>query len=97
MLADEENQFREDAAKSRERARNCEQKADMRLWEQNYRKHAKTLKPLREKETEMHRIINDPSTKKTPKAKAERESDKLYKIIWDLIKFGGYVNPKGDE
>lgn len=94
MLVDQELQYREDAAALRERARNCEWLADERLWEQNYRKHAKTLNPLIEKETELHRILNDPATKKTAKAKADRESDKLHKIIWGLLKFGQCAEAK---
>lgn len=62
--------------------------ADEYLWELNFRKHIKTLKPLLERETEVHRLINDPATKKTAKRKLESESDKLHKAIWRIMKYG---------
>jgi uncharacterized Zn finger protein (UPF0148 family) len=93
-LAQKEMELRSVAQAIRAKADEVEHEADERLWELNYRKHVKVLKPLSDRETELHRIINDPDTKKTALKKAERESAKIYDVIWRLMKYGRDVDVK---
>ncbi len=93
-LACQEKKKRDLAEKHRDEANRIEREADYMLYEQNYRKHIKTLKPLQERDAELRRIINDPSTKKTALAKAEREFDKIDKAFWGVMKYGKFTDPK---
>jgi hypothetical protein len=93
-LKKQESELRNRINQLREQARSLESDADYMLWEQNYRKHITTLKLLQEKEDQLLEIINNPSTTKTKKAKAEREENRIYKAFWGLMKYGAHCDPK---
>lgn len=93
-LRQEERKAREMFRKAQALAEAFERKADEHLWELNYRKHVAVLKPMVEDQTRLHKIINDPSTKKTVKAKAIRAAEATYKSIWYLMKYGKDLEPE---
>jgi len=86
-----EQNDREMVRKGRAVADAMEQRANQYLYEQNYRKHIKTLKPLVERDAELRKIINDPKTSKTAKKKAEREFHLIDEAFWGMLKFGKEV------
>ena len=68
--------------------------ANYALYEQNYRKHIATLKPLQDQIYSLRNVINDSKTSKTAKEKAEREHAKIEKIFWDLMKHGAHCDAR---
>src|SRR5512133_715438 len=66
--------------------------AEDRQWELNYRKHVEILKPLMQKNDELLKIINDPSTHKLNLRNAQRAQDKAEKAIMLFIKHGDNVD-----
>jgi len=93
-LKRDEKSDRENAEKAKALADAFEDQAEMKLWEQNYRKHIAVLKPMREESDRLRKIINDGETSNSARAKAARADDALYKSFWFLMKHGKDIKPE---